>query len=686
MMKRRFLSIVLALLMLLSCLPAQADAGMSLIINGEEAAFADEQGNPLDNVLVEGRLHVPVVALGRYLGLDIAADAAAKTITLAGKPLPLSSGGAAVELVVIDGVVYAPVLAFVSALDDCTVDIVGGQYHINVKGATQYKQALEALRNGEYEKSRSLFEQSGNYADAAGRIAEAWYCEAEALLKQGQYDAASESFKHAGSYRDAAARVNEPYYVKGQKLQAEGKWTEATAAYASAGDYADAAAQAAQALDQAAAGMISSGDYKSAYAIFAEAGSTEKIRQLFYLMAQAKKAAGETEAALACYEAAGDYQDAKMQIMALGYENAVALEAAGKTEDAIAAYKAVGDYQDARAKWQQMTYDLARNKQSSEKYDEAYALYDTIRGYSDVDDRLKNSSSLKNAGKRVASAVVAASVQVGDIFTFGSYVHVDSNNKNKQPIQWEVLKKDGNKIMVLARYALAKKPFHSSNSKSINWSNCSLRTWLNGTFMNSAFTETERKAIVSTEISYKKTISNTAKCKDKVFLLSVSECNAYSKVAKDVHTLAGKEVYVWLRDRNLDWAENKSNISLMGPYGHAYSDATASDIYVRPAMWLNLESNSVDWSKYIKAEASANKYAVIERLIAAGKYQDALTKLGKEKTNAEVTRLIRECRYQMGLDALLEGKIITAREHFYQPSKAGYKHAEALINIIDSIR
>lgn len=692
MMNKRFLSIVLAIIMLLSCLPAQASAEMTLVINGEEAAFTDAQGNPLENMLVEGRLHAPVVAMGQYLGLDIAADAAAKTITLEGKPLTLMSGGTAVEPAVMDGVVYVPVLAFASALDDCTVDIVGGQYHISVKGATEYRQGLAALQAGEYADARTLFGQAGDYADAAERISEAWYSEAEALLKQENYEAASNAFVSAGSYKDAAARVTEPWYAQGQKLQAEGKLTEAAAAYAKAGQYQDAPTLAVQVLDQAAASMISSGDYKGAYAIFAEAGSTESIRQLFYRMAQAKQAAGETEIALACYELAGDYADAKAQSLVICYETAVALEAADKTAEAIEAYKALGDYQDARDKWKQLTYELARKYQNSEKYDEAYALYDTIRGYSDVDNRLKNSSGLKNAAKRAASAAAINSIQVGDSFTYGSYVHVGSTNKNKQPIVWQVLQKDGAKALVLAKYALAKKPFHSSNSKSVDWSSSSLRSWLNGSFINSAFTETERKAIVSTSLESKNNKEKYTKTSDKVFVLTYGEIiRLLAGKARATQWDKGSDSVAygksWTRDRYTRvTASSNAYATVITVAGGSGFEKVTESLYVRPAMWLNLESTAVDWSKYIKPDAVANKYAVIERLIAAGKYQDALTKLGKEDASAEVTRLIRECRYQMGLDDMRTGDLTGAAQHLTQVKHFSYRHSEALLNIIDTIK
>ena len=685
-MKTRILSIVLALMTLITCFLPAAAAEMGLVINGEEAVFIDAQGNPLDTALVDGRLYVPAVAMGQHLGLDIRADAEAKTVFLAGQEISFASGGMMIEPAVIDGVVYVPLLSFVSVLKDCTVDIKGNSYHINIKGATEYRQGEIALRAGDYENARACFAQAGQYADAAQRISGVWYQEAEDLLGQGQYDAASDAFTNAGTYMDAPERVYEPFYHKGQKLQKEGKWTEAAAAYAQAGKYQDAAELAAQMLDQAAGDMIAEGDYKAAYAAYSSDGSVQSIQQLFYRMAQAEQAAGRTEAALACYELAGDYQDAKQQYQQIAYQHAAALEAAGQTEKAIAVYQSVGDVLDAQEKWKKLTYDLARKKQNSEKYDEAYALYDTIRGYSDVDSRLTNSSSLKSAAKRVTNSQRINGIKVGDTFTYGSYVLVDSNSKSKQPIEWQVVKKNGAKVLVMSRYALAKKPYHTSNTKSVNWSNCSLRTWLNGSFANSAFTEAERKAIVSTSISSMLSNYDTVSTKDKVFLLSQSEYKSHLHGDGEVaQNKRGSKVDVWTRDR---YTRNNSNyVTYINTSGTATYSLMKTELYVCPAMWLNLESTAVDWSKCFKTDAeAANKYAVIERLIAAGKYEEALDKLSREGTSTEVTALFRECWYQQGLQALRTGDPAAAKKSFDLLMHLDYKHTKEIVTILNTIK
>ena len=93
----------------------------------------------------------------------------------------------------------------------------------------------------------------------------------------------------------------------------------------------------------------------------------------------------------------------------------------------------------------------------------------------------------------------AATYKVGDIIEFGRYPQ--SRNANgtfkNEPIQWCVLSIDKDSIYVVSEKVLDAQPYHKSYS-SITWSGCSLRTWLNNKFYNTAFSATEKAKIVNT--------------------------------------------------------------------------------------------------------------------------------------------------------------------------------------------
>jgi len=80
-----------------------------------------------------------------------------------------------------------------------------------------------------------------------------------------------------------------------------------------------------------------------------------------------------------------------------------------------------------------------------------------------------------------------------------------------EPIQWRVLSNTGGELFVMAEKILASREF--DKNKESSWSFCTLRTWLNGEFYNTAFNSTEQAKIKT----------STGITNDKLFLLSYSE-------------------------------------------------------------------------------------------------------------------------------------------------------------------
>ena len=104
---------------------------------------------------------------------------------------------------------------------------------------------------------------------------------------------------------------------------------------------------------------------------------------------------------------------------------------------------------------------------------------------------------------------------------FGNYYQ--TNDKNKEAIEWLVLdEKENGKILLISKYALDCKPFNQSCC-DITWEKCDLRKWLHSDFMDNAFSEEEQQAIVLTKNKTK----GSRKTEDKVFLLSTEEAHTY---------------------------------------------------------------------------------------------------------------------------------------------------------------
>ena len=92
--------------------------------------------------------------------------------------------------------------------------------------------------------------------------------------------------------------------------------------------------------------------------------------------------------------------------------------------------------------------------------------------------------------------------QPGKYITFGHYPQT-SEGKDKTPIEWLILERDGLNALVVSKYGLDAQPYNISYT-DVTWEKCSLRTWLNDTFYNKAFNADAQAAILTTNVDNSK--------------------------------------------------------------------------------------------------------------------------------------------------------------------------------------
>ena len=83
---------------------------------------------------------------------------------------------------------------------------------------------------------------------------------------------------------------------------------------------------------------------------------------------------------------------------------------------------------------------------------------------------------------------------VGDIIKYGKYEQDGDDSNGKEDIEWRVLSKEEGRILVISEYGLDVKQYGEGGSDG-TWDESTLRTWLNGEFMNEAFTTDEKANI-----------------------------------------------------------------------------------------------------------------------------------------------------------------------------------------------
>ena len=203
--------------------------------------------------------------------------------------------------------------------------------------------------------------------------------------------------------------------------------------------------------------------------------------------------------------------------------------------------------------------------------------------------------------------IIPAIAPVGSLIKYGKYEQDNDSSNGIEDIEWIILAKDDNKMLVISDKAIDCKPYHSSYGNT-TWEECSLRRWLNDTFVNEAFTTEEQEKILTTNVTadanpdYDTDAGNDTE--DKVFLLSIEEANRYFKydserqcVSTEYAKANGAYTYEidgasncfwWLRSQGGYSNKSASVVNSDGTvskYGNAVDDNRDC---VRPAMWISL--------------------------------------------------------------------------------------------------
>ena len=124
-----------------------------------------------------------------------------------------------------------------------------------------------------------------------------------------------------------------------------------------------------------------------------------------------------------------------------------------------------------------------------------------------------------------------------DTVKFGSYPQNDVTGDIKEPIEWIVLERDGNKALLLSKYILDCKCYNEIRTDA-TWETCTLRIWLNTVFALLAFDSSEQNKILTTNVvnanNSKYGTNGGNNTNDKVFCLSIDEVEKYFNQA-DMH-------------------------------------------------------------------------------------------------------------------------------------------------------
>ena len=297
---------------------------------------------------------------------------------------------------------------------------------------------------------------------------------------------------------------------------------------------------------------------------------------------------GDYDGARAVYlqlEEEGGYKDSAEKIKECDY-----LEAAAACEEqnfvlAYSLFTGLETYKDSPDRAVEAGYALANQFAANENYAEAVRLFSAFGDY-------KNSVSLME----VCAERMMENAAAGGTLFFGSYEQDGNTENGAEPIEWIVLGRNEDNVVLISEFILEKMRFGTE----VFWEGSSVRNWLNGTFYDTAFTDEER-AMIQKMITSDKT-------EDDVFLLSAEEARGF--FASDEERVAYPTAYMmevmafngwegkgewWTRSistaangKGVVEVECSGNVRSAGCAPDAPNAYSNGDVGVRPVICINL--------------------------------------------------------------------------------------------------
>lgn len=271
-------------------------------------------------------------------------------------------------------------------------------------------------------------------------------------------------------------------------------------------------------------------------------------------------------------------------------------------------------------------YREAEQLLEAEDYENAYAVFINLKGYDDSRERAhliytehlrkkreNGSSENEKSAKDLEEAIKYKNAKiesfrnasVGDIVTLGTYEQDNDRSNGKEEVEWIVLDKEEDRILVISRYVIDTHYFNVRN-KNVTWEESSMHYWLDHGFIRDTFGMIDETMILGVTVPaeknpYCESVDPGADTVAKVFLLSVQEVDKYfgtkeamkcqgTAYSRSQGLFVNEETgncYWWLRSPG-----NEGNVATAVDIDDSYAYAgilvDCDLIGVRPAMWLNL--------------------------------------------------------------------------------------------------
>lgn len=198
-------------------------------------------------------------------------------------------------------------------------------------------------------------------------------------------------------------------------------------------------------------------------------------------------------------------------------------------------------------------------------------------------------------------AVPMNKAKVGSTVVFGSFEQDNDLENGTEPIEWIVLDKQGDKLLLLSKKVLDSRNYYGV-SYPVTWEESHLRFWLNSVFYESAFTEEEQQKILQTEVVNDDNLrfgtDGGNDTEDNIFLLSIKEVEEYLPLG--IYrwckgTTYARDNHIWEYWGHARWwLRSPGNYTNLAAYVDNHggicgggANVSVDDVGVRPALWVS---------------------------------------------------------------------------------------------------
>ena len=171
------------------------------------------------------------------------------------------------------------------------------------------------------------------------------------------------------------------------------------------------------------------------------------------------------------------------------------------------------------------------------------------------------------------------------------YILKEKRNFELEGINWRIVDTQHHKVLLVSEEIIERCPFDEESVYNLVWENCSLRKYLNGSFLDKLTTIKPAVAKTTNEnpsSDYYKGCNTTT---DRIFLLSKNEARRYFNVNENypnetntgIAKYENKPYWWWLR-----WINKSGELDIVNENGNSHIMFCYQAGGIRPALWLNI--------------------------------------------------------------------------------------------------